>query len=97
MDKLLTELLSPFAGRLVTTFSAVSIAFWAIGLMVVRLVHPRLLSSTCLGRDDLCGLSTRQWSQAMMPVGAILIAVIILSTIVLALAPAMLTFLHGGG
>lgn len=96
MDKLLTELLSPFAGRLVATFSAISIAFWATGLMVVRLAHPRLVSNTCLGRDDLCGLWTRQWSQAMMPAAAILIGVIILSTIVLALAPATLTFLHGG-
>lgn len=97
MDKLLVELLSPFAGRLVATFSAVSIAFWGVGMTVVHLGHWLPLDGLCLVRGDFCGLTDGRWKEAAGPVGAALVVIVVLSTIVLALAPAVLKFLHSGG
>lgn len=97
MDKLLVELLSPFAGRLVATFSAVSVAFWCVGMTVVHVAHWRPLDGLCVVRGDFCGLTDGHWKEAAGPVGAALVVIVVLSTIVLALAPAVLNFLHSGG
>lgn len=94
MEKLLTELLSPFAGRLVATFSAISLAFWVTGIAIAH-SYPSKLLPPCLGHKDLCGILSGSWKTAALPTAVLAVVVIVISASVLASTSGMLTFLHG--
>jgi hypothetical protein len=97
VDKLLTELLSPFAGRLIATVSLASTVFWALGLVILRFCHPQPLPACASGGVDLCGALTGHWAQAVVPGLLFFGGVFVVSTIILAFPRWTLEVLSGRG
>jgi hypothetical protein len=67
VNKFITELLSPFAGRLMAGVSLASTLFWLVGLVVLWRFHPQPLPACPSGGRDLCGVLSGHWSEAILP------------------------------
>src|SRR5689334_18752011 len=84
MTKFLTELLSPFAGRLLGAVSLASTVFWIVGLVILWRFHPQPMPTCPGGGRDLCGVLSGHWSSALLPGllffgGVLLVSAVILS------------------
>lgn len=84
MTKFLTELLSPFAGRLLAAVSLASTVFWIVGLVILWRCHPQPMPACPSGGRDLCGVLSGHWSSALLPGllfsgGVLLVSAVILS------------------
>ncbi|MFG1641274.1 hypothetical protein ACGFMK_13385 [Amycolatopsis sp. NPDC049252] len=97
MDKLLTALLSPFAGRLIATVSLASTVFWAVGLVVLGACHPQPLPACASGGGDLCGVLSGHWAQAVVPALFFFGGVFVVSTVILSFPRWTLEALSGRG
>ena len=85
MNKLITDLLSPFAGRLLAGVSLASTVFWLVGLVMLWRFHPQPLPACPSGGHDLCGVLSGHWSSALLPAllffgGVFLVSATILSS-----------------
>jgi hypothetical protein len=95
MDKLVTELINPFASRVMATMSLASIVFWTVGLTLVYHRHPGPLPLCDSGGRQLCGILSGEWAQTVVPVLTLAVAVVLLSTMVMAGSHLTLVLLQG--
>ncbi len=97
MNKLITELLSPFAGRLLAGVSLASTVFWLVGLVILWRCHPQPLPSCPSGGRDLCGVLSGHWSSALLPGLLFFGGVFLVSATILAFPRWTLELLCGRG
>lgn len=64
MDKIVGELLAPFASRLATSTAVSTLSFWAVGVVLFFRWHPQPLPGCPSGGRDLCGALTGGWASA---------------------------------
>ncbi|MEV6239122.1 hypothetical protein [Lentzea sp. NPDC051838] len=76
MDKIVGELLGPFARRLATSASLATVGFWAAGVVLFYWLHPQPLPGCPSGGSDLCGALTG-WTRAVPPIACLLGAMVL--------------------
>ncbi|ANZ41309.1 hypothetical protein BBK82_40450 [Lentzea guizhouensis] len=78
MDKIVGELLGPFARRLAASASIATVTFWVVGVVLFFWLHPQPLPGCPSGGKDLCGALTGGWARAV-PLLACLTGAMVLS------------------
>lgn len=76
MDKIVGELLGPFARRLATSAAVATVTFWAVGVMLFFWLHPQPLPGCPSGGKDLCGALTGGWVRAAPLLGCLVGAMV---------------------
>jgi hypothetical protein len=95
VDKLVTELINPFASRLMATVSLASVVFWTVGVTLFYRLHPGPISLCEEGGQQLCGVLSGKWASAVVPLLAFAVAALVVSAMVMAGSYLTLDLLHG--
>lgn len=95
VDKVISELLSPFTSRFATSAIGALAVFWILGLLLFYGLHPQPLPGCPRGGQDICGLLSGQWPAAARTAGVLLVLVVFSLGMVFSRASELTRFLCG--
>ncbi|MET9227609.1 hypothetical protein [Lentzea sp. NPDC003310] len=77
MDKIVGELLGPFASRLATSAAVSTLTYWLVGVVLFFWLHPQPLPGCPSGGKDLCGALTGGWARAVPLIACVVVAMVV--------------------
>lgn len=95
MDKIVGELLGPFARRLAATATLSTLSFWAVGVVLFFWLHPQPVRGCPSGGKDLCGALTGGWARAVPLLACLTVGMVLSYFLLFGQATRMTSMLTG--